>query len=170
MDRRKLWLGIALFVAASSAHAQAPMCGKKLINDDLLVKPSKTTKSDHQVIVRNDDAWPAFIRVVSKTRANATWMFWVDKGTTSTIANIPDGSYAIRYALGGQLAADCRTVVDPVRVGEFPRVPEFRTTLTPSAEGTLVETTTASFTISSVDSGKGEAHYIPVGDFNSGTR
>jgi hypothetical protein len=167
MGERRRWLGglMLVMVMASPAHAQEAACRKKLVNDDLLQKPSRTTKSDHLVIVRNDDAWPAFIRVVSK-KTGAAWMFYVEKGASSTLTNIPDGSYAIRYALGGHLAADCRTVVDPIRVGEFPRVPEFVTTLTPSSEGTLVETTTASFTISSVDSGKGEASYIPVGDFN----
>lgn len=157
-----------IFSGASIAQAElstvynaAGACDRALSNDDRLVSPFVVPGpgQGHELVIHNGSRAPAFIKIVSEEGYRE--LFFAERGGTARSFPLPDGSYRIQYALGGELAQDCETVVTPEWVGEFP-AQQFVT----REDADSIEFSVVSFTLYSVRRGNVQPRKISISEFN----
>ena len=136
-------------------------CERTFANNDILVpEPHVVGEVSHTLRIKNGGDSAALIKV-SEVERNERLIFHVAKGMTASIS-LDDGTYVIRYALGGHLAADCETVVRPSYVGRFPGTQRLVTQQDTESYSTAV----LEYTLYKVVSGNVRPKTITTTEFN----
>ena len=74
----------------------------------------------HHLEVTNGSEGASIIKLRDAHTGRARLSFFVGKGGHAKVGPLPDGDYHIQYAIGADLAEDCRSFVAIDRAAEFP--------------------------------------------------
>lgn len=138
----------------------AANCPRKLVNNDLLDPPLVVPKIGHQIVIHNGHRASAIVKVLYP--GGGRELRFVQAGGTARSLTFSDGWVRVQYAIGGRLAADCQTVINPESVGEFP--PE-DLRIRQTAGG--YETSVVEYTLYEVRDGNVQPKEIDVAKFNA---
>lgn len=152
----------------SSAHEPELVCEAPPSNGELLVDRRAAAGSGHKLDIDNGTAGDAIIKVRSMSDDAVLASFFVSRGESATLENIPDGEYKIQYAIGDKLAVDCRTFIDDgnTSANEFPGVESLVTRYEERFDGTTVIRGHLSYTLYSVPGGNVRPSGIRMDEFN----
>ena len=134
-------------------------CSLELANSTLLTHPFVIPDQGHEIAIHNGSRAHAFVKIT--TPDGYRELRYVERGGTSKSLALSDGVYRIQFALGGRLAADCETVIDPESLGEFPQQ-----SLVSRETSDAIEFSVVSFTLFTVRNGNVRSRKITVADFN----
>ena len=74
----------------------------------------------HHLEITNGSDGASIIKLRDAHSGRARLAFFVSKGGHAKVGPLPDGDYHIQYAIGADLAEDCRSFVAIDRAAEFP--------------------------------------------------
>ena len=84
-------------------------CRSKPSNGEVLVDHRTSSEKGHILEIDNGSRGDAIVKVRDAVTEKMLASFFVGRGESSSLTNIPDGTYKVQYAIGETLAADCRT-------------------------------------------------------------
>jgi len=143
--------------------APVPTCAFPPSNGEILVKHGKWSNEGHSIEITNGSGGNAIIKVRDAYSASVVVSFFVAKGATASIVNVPDGTYRIQYAFGGDLRSDCRSFVRVTSAAQFPDIESLRTRYT----STEIIWSQLSYTLFSVPDGNVRPQALDVATFNA---
>lgn len=143
-------------------------CDVPPANGELLVDNRSNAGSGHQLEIDNGTSGDAIIKVRSAGSDRTLASFFVSRGRSATLKNIPDGAYSVQYANGDKLAANCRTFINDgtASASEFPGPETLETRYEETLEGTRVARSRLSYTLYSVPGGNVHPSDINMDEFN----
>jgi hypothetical protein len=74
----------------------------------------------HRLEITNGSEGASIIKLRDAHTGRARLAFFVGKGGHARVGPLPDGDYHVQYAIGADLADDCRSFVAIDRAAEFP--------------------------------------------------
>jgi hypothetical protein len=89
--------------------------------------------------------------------------FFVEKGKTASVGNLPDGNFRLQYALGEDLRDDCRSFVSITSASQFPATESLRTNYT----STQIDRSRLTYTLFSVPNGNVRPESLAISAFNA---
>jgi len=129
--------------AVLADESTIPGCRIAILNGDILTKRGVNDDDDgHKIEIMNGDRSNAIIKVRFSYRSIADLdkklfnpppsgplleSFFVAKGQTASVTNVPDGTYRIQVAFGGEIAADCQSFKNVRSVQQFDAATTFAT-------------------------------------------
>lgn len=111
-------------------------CERNFQSGEWLRPPTIVNAIQHSVTIKNGSNIPAVVKLTD-AEAGSSSLFYVQRNSSGTVF-VSDGRYRIQYALGGRLAADCETVLQPEHASEFQRDIALRTQRDDSGYSTSV--------------------------------
>jgi len=149
-----------------NATARTPTCPFPPRNGQVLINHGVWGSEGHKIEIRNGASGNAIIKVRNAYTGALLISFFVAKGNSASIADVPDGNYLIQYALGEDLAIDCRSFVQSVSVQQFPGIETLETTRTFTGTGTEIGYSVLGYTLFSVPHGNVRPQSLDVASFN----
>ena len=142
-------------------------CDREVGNGQKLAGSMPLQESGHVLEIENGSSGDAIIKVRHLPSRKLARSFLVKQSETASIAGLPDGRYAVQYAYGPQLAADCKSFTHISAAGEFPEGDELLTTREPTEDGVMIGHHRLSYTLYSVPSGNIQPQAIDADRFNA---
>ncbi len=143
--------------------ALVPTCPVQPENGKVLVKNIPTITRGHSIEIRNGSNGNAIIKVRDASNDNLKVSFFVAKGSTASVSNLPDGIYRIQYAFGGDFGSDCHSFAQVVAAAQFPSIESLTTQIT----GAQIITDRLSYTLYTVPGGNVRPQTIDPALFNA---
>ncbi|WP_082462759.1 J domain-containing protein [Sphingobium sp. Leaf26] len=153
----------------NASEPATPTCTRKVENGKILVGAKRLGEDGHILQISNGSSGDAIVKVRSTDTGNLLASFFVKQNSESQLSGIPDGSYKIQYAIGTQLAENCKSFTGMSAVNEFPNPESLTTTSEETFEGTLVKRKRLSYTLYAVPGGDVAPTSISPEEFESGT-
>ena len=144
-----------------------PTCATMPSNGELLADNRVAEGEGHVLHIDNGTAGDAIIKL-RDSRSNQTVVsFFVGRGQGANLANIPDGSYTIQYAVGDALAEDCQSFPKGrASADQFPGPNAFTTRYEEDALGTSVISQRLTYTLYAVPGGNTRPKNIRMDEFD----
>jgi hypothetical protein len=152
-----------LKVAPSSPELPIPTCSSPPINGQILIRATPPSKEGHAVEIRNGSDGNAIIKMRNRDTGKLAIAFFVEKGKTASITNLPDGDYRTQYAFGDAFRSDCRSFVRITSASQFPDIESLRTRYTQ----TQIVRSRLSYTLFSLPAGNVRPESLAVTAFNA---
>jgi DnaJ domain len=143
--------------------APIPTCSFPPTNGEVLAQHGVWNKKGHSIEITNGSGGNAIIKVRDAYTGSLAVSFFVVKGATASIINVPDGTYRIQYAFGGDLQSDCHSFVRVTSAAQFPDIESLRTRYTP----TEIVRSRLSYTLFSVPDGNVRPQALDIAAFNA---
>jgi hypothetical protein len=143
--------------------APVPVCSARPTNGQIIDGYRGASGPGHVLTIENGSAGNAIVKVRNAITGRVVVSFFVDADARASFNYLNDGSYRIQYALGGDLAANCKAFVRPLAVEEFPGDQVFATTRTE----TQIIRHELTFTLYAVPSGTVVPRSIDLQTFNA---
>jgi hypothetical protein len=102
-------------------------CAFPATNGEILATAGRKAEKGHVLQIKNGSGGNAIVKVRDGHTGALFASFYVASNQTASLDGIPDGTYRFQYALGGDLAADCKTFLVPTTVAQFTSSETFRT-------------------------------------------
>lgn len=158
--------------AATPIVQDAPLvarCDSPPSNGEVLVDHRPDDSVGHQLEIDNGTAGDAIIKIREVGADNSLASFFVARGQTATLKNIPDGDYTIQYAIGEKMAENCRSFVDDgtASASEFPGPEKLETRYAEELGGTRITRGRLSYTLYSVPGGNVRPSSINMEEFDN---
>lgn len=144
-----------------------PTCDREIGNAEKLAGSMQLQASGHVLEIENGSSGDAIIKIRRLPSHKLARSFLVKQNEKASIEGLPDGRYAIQYAYGPQLAADCKSFTHITAAGEFPEGDELLTTREPTEDGVMIGHKRLSYTLYSVPSGNIQPQAIDADQFNA---
>jgi len=138
-----------------------PICSSQPHNGQLLINNVRLVRYGHSIQVKNGTSGNAIIKMRDAYSGEVKISFFVVQGGTASLSNIPDGTYRIQYAFGGELNADCKSFVRIASAAQFPTIRSLATEF----RGDQVVTKTISYTLYTVAGGNVRPERIDPASF-----
>jgi curved DNA-binding protein CbpA len=107
--------------ASAAARAVPAMLCARLPGDGALIEGAVASGPfGHHLEITNGSEGAAIIKLRDAHTGRARLSFFVGKGGRAKVGPLPDGDYHVQYAIGADLAEDCRAFVAIDRAAEFP--------------------------------------------------
>lgn len=177
-ERRRAARNTAL-VASSIDETKIPGCRYLIENGDILTKRGVNDDDDgHKIEIKNGDSSNAIVKVrysyrsiddldvtLFKPRSPGPLLeaFFVAKGQGAFVTNVPDGTYRIQVAFGGEIGADCQSFKNVRSVSQF----DDTTTFATRYEARRVVRQHLIYTLYPVKDGTVTPHSIDIASFNA---
>lgn len=142
-------------------------CKRVPANGKVLAGGKRLLTKGHLLEIANGSSGDAIVKLRDATSLKSFASFFIKSGESASLTGIPDGSYAIQYAFGPSLAADCKSFATIDSAGQFPEVETLNTERTEDYFGTNIRRMRLSYTLYSVPGGNVRPESIPAGAFNS---
>jgi hypothetical protein len=110
--------------------ASVPTCAFPPRNGEILVRSGVWNDEGHSIEIINGSGGNAIIKVKNAYTGSLLVSFFVAKGNTASVINVPDGSYRVQYAFGEDLQSDCHSFVRIASASQFPGIKTFTTRYT----------------------------------------
>ena len=117
-------------VQPTSERAPTPTCRVPPKNGQILVRNRSWTNEGHTIEIINGSGGNAIIKVRDAYTHYLLVSFFVERAGTASLINVPDGTYRIQYAFGGDLRSDCHSFVRATSAAQFPESETLETTFT----------------------------------------
>lgn len=137
-------------------------------NGEILIDRRGSTSEGHVLEIKNGSRGDAIIKLRDASTSQTVASFFVSRGNSASLTEIPDGIYAVQYAMGDKLTEDCRTFVDDgtATASEFPGTDELATRYQEELGGTTVIRGKLTYTLYSVPYGNVRPAGISMDSFN----
>jgi hypothetical protein len=140
-----------------------PICARPPINGQILSKAIPLNERGHVIEIQNGATANAIIKVRNAYNGSVAVSFFVEKGMSASIANLPDGQYRIQYAFGDAFRSDCRSFVQIIAASQFPDADSLRTEYTQ----TQVSRSRVRYTLYTVPNGNIRPETLSINAFNA---
>src|SRR5579864_443 len=144
-------------------EVRLPTCPFPPANGQIFVGNFPSGRKGHTIEIENGSTANAIIKIRNANTSRLFASFYVAKGQSASVTNLPDGNYRIQYAFGGDLGIDCRNFVRVTSAAQFPDVESLRTEYT----STEIIRSRLSYTLYSVPSGNVRPQSIDAASFNA---
>jgi hypothetical protein len=114
-------------IQAGKMTALIPTCAFPPSNGEVLIRNGVWSKKGHSIEITNGSSCNAIIKMGDAYTGALLVSFFASKASTASVINVPDRSYRIQYAFGGDLQSDCRSFVRVTSAAEFPNVETLQT-------------------------------------------
>ncbi len=94
-------------------------------NGAVLVRDDARGTGPHTVSINNTSAGNTIVNLRDGASNDLVLSFFVARGATASVNDIPDGSYRVQYATGGELGEDCESFAALVGASQDPEIVEF---------------------------------------------
>ncbi|HLZ75614.1 J domain-containing protein [Phenylobacterium sp.] len=105
---------------AVRAIPAAALCAHPPADGALIEGAVAQSAFGHHLEITNGSEGASIIKLRDAHSGRARLAFFVSKGGHAKVGPLPDGDYHIQYAIGADLAEDCRSFVAIDRAAEFP--------------------------------------------------
>jgi hypothetical protein len=95
-----------------------PICRTPPVNGQIIGDYRGVLRRGHTLIIDNGSIGNAIIKVRDGETGRLVVSFYVAVNSTASVGNLADGRYRTQYALGGDLAINCKTFVRRVATKE----------------------------------------------------
>ena len=147
--------------AAAIETPDTPHCGTPPANGDVIDRGTSGDATGQNVVeIRNGSVGDAIVKIRDANSGRLFVSFFVASGSTANYSVIPDGSYVIQYAFGGDLDPSCSNFLSIAAAGQFPNTETFSR----AAEG---QYETLSYTLYAVPGGNVSPNAIDASAFNA---
>lgn len=147
----------------SATASTLPTCLTPPLNGQILEGRIATAQKGHVIEIQNGSNGDAIVKVRNADTGRLAVSFFVAKGQSSSIKNLPDGDYLIQYALGGALKSDCRSFARAAAASQFPDIEPLQTSYTQ----TQIVRSRLSYTLYSVPNGNVRPQGLSVDAFEA---
>lgn len=144
-------------------EVRLPTCPFPPANGQIFVGSFPPAKKGHTIEIENRSSANAIIKIRNANTTRLFASFYVAKGQSASITNLPDGDYRIQYAFGADLGVDCRNFIRVTSAAQFPDIESLRTEYT----STQIIRSRLSYTLYSVPSGNVKPQGIDAASFNA---
>jgi DnaJ domain len=148
---------------SANAVSSIPTCAFPPRNGEILLRHGIWGKEGHAIEIINGSNGNAIIKVKNAFTGSLVVSFFVAKGATASLMNIPDGGYRVQYAFGEDLQGDCHSFVRTLAASQFPGIETLETRYT----STEVIYSQLSYTLFSVRDGNVRPQALDVAAFNA---
>jgi hypothetical protein len=148
------------------AEPTEPTCEVTPANGEILADNRETPEAGHVLEIDNGTEGDAIVKLRNASTDTTLASFFVGRGQSASIRQIPDGIYRIQYAFGSALAADCKSFVRMASAGEFPDSETFATRYEQELAGTRVIRGHLSYTLYATPGGNVAPDRIDPAEFN----
>jgi hypothetical protein len=159
--------GLQTTEAAPEAPPPVPTCATPPENGEVLVD-RRPASEGHRLEIENGTAGDAIVKVRDGVTGKLLASFFVNRGATAQLENVPDGTYQIQYALGDKLAKNCHSFVNDgtASANKFPDLDQLQTRYEETPDGTRIIHQVLSYTLYSVPGGNVRPSDIDMTDFD----
>lgn len=91
----------------------ANTCKKSPRNGALLERRVRFRKNGHRITIKNGSSGDAIVKVRTAAGTLAV-SFFVENDKQASVTGLPDGTYKVQFATGGDLEKDCKSFFDPI--------------------------------------------------------
>ena len=153
--------------SAAVPEAPVPTCSTMPSNGEVLADNRVAEREGHVLNIDNGTAGDAIIKLRDAESDQTVASFFVRRGEDASLANIPDGSYTIQYAVGDALAEDCQSFPKgKASADQFPGPNAFTTRYEEDALGTTVTRQRLTYTLYTVPGGNIRPKSIGMDEFD----
>ncbi|WP_182913815.1 J domain-containing protein [Sphingobium terrigena] len=145
-----------------------PTCDHEVASGKILSGAKRLSKEGHILQISNGSSGNAIVKVRKADTGSLLASFFIEQNGESQLSGIPDGLYRIQYAIGTQLAENCKSFTETSTVNEFPNLEALITTSEETFEGTLVKRKRLSYTLYAVPGGDVAPTSISPAEFEDG--
>jgi hypothetical protein len=151
-----------------AASVPAPTCKSQPDNGEILIDRRGRLNDGHILQIENGSEGDAIVKVRDASDNRTLASFFVARGETAALRNIPDGSYFIQYAAGDKLALNCRTFVNDgtASANTFPGPETLTTRYEEVSDGMRVIRGRLTYTLYNVPNGNVHPNEISLDEFN----
>jgi hypothetical protein len=149
--------------APTATQSPIPTCSIPPNNGQILSKTVPLKERGHVVEIQNGASGNAIIKIRNAYTGTLAVSFFVEKGMTASIANLPDGQYRIQYAFGDAFRSDCRSFVRVTSASQFPGTESLHTEHTQ----TQISRSRLRYTLYTVPNGNIRPEALSIDAFNS---
>lgn len=140
-----------------------PICANPPRNGQILTQNIFLNNKGHVVEIRNGSTANAIVKLRDAYTNAVKLSFFVERGNTVSISNLPDSVYRIQYGFGGDLGSDCRSFVRVLSASQFPEIESLTTQYT----ATEIIRKRLSYTLYSVPGGNVRPQTLDLAAFNA---
>jgi hypothetical protein len=142
--------------------ASLPPTGEKIAGDMVLAAEG------HAIDIENGGGGNALVKIRHAATGKLAASFYIRKLEAMTIEGVPDGEYAIQYAFGPALAADCKSFTRIIKASAIPGSDILKTETIDDADHTEVKRMSISYQINVTEtSGTVRTVAIDAATFNA---
>jgi len=152
----------------TTTHPREPTCASPPLNGDLLIDHRAAAKEGHELDIENGTSGDAIVKIRNAIGGRVLASFFVARGQTASLADIPDGMYTIQYATGDQLQKNCHSFVNDgsTSANQFPEPETFQTRYEEVPDGTQVIYSRLTYTLYPVPQGNVHPNNIDLNAFD----
>jgi hypothetical protein len=149
---------------SSSQPSSAPIakCSRLVQNGEALVPLRPVRDDGHVLTIENGSGGNAIIKARDALTNRLSFVFFVKASSSASYRNLPDGTYRIQYAIGGDLRADCKSFIQLSALGQFPQE-----TLSTNYTATGIVTHELGYTLYPVAHGNVRPQTLDLAAFNA---
>jgi len=145
-------------------EAAIPSCPHFVASGDILTKRGVMDGDEgHTIEISNGADANAVVKVRNAYSGRLLTSFFVAKDRTAAVSNVPDGSYRVQFAFGGDLGIDCQSFKRVRSASQFDGVETFSTEY--KLRGVVKQR--LSYTLYSVPNGNVRPRAIDLASFNA---
>ena len=100
-------------------------CDTQPANGEVLSRDLAKGTGPHTVSIVNTSAGNTIVNVRDGASNDLVLSFFVAQGAEASVSDIPDGSYRVQYATGGELGEDCETFAVLAGASQDPEIVDF---------------------------------------------
>lgn len=151
---------------AETKPVPVPTCATPPSNGAILADTRGAVGKGHVLKIDNGSRGDAIIKLRDAAADKLVASFFIMSGRSASLTGIPDGTYRIQYAFGGDLREDCRSFIELESAGQFPDTETLQTEYRKVVDGTEVIRGELSYTLYDVPGGNVRPQTIDAAEFN----
>ncbi len=140
----------------------AAKCVWRMESGDIIDQLSARRSSGHILEIENGSGGNAIIKVRNALTDRLLVSFFVKRNSSASYRGIPDGTFRVQYAIGGDLQVNCKNFIEVKALGQFPEE-----SLSTSFTTTEIDRPRLAYTLDPVADGNVRPQKLDLAAFNA---